>query len=277
MAVIKTRRISYKELLDGSTSSIQSKYLVKCDRLMDTSSAIAAIAAKPIPQDYWIWKLTADANVNDSHWIDVDIEYQIPNRPDAEPNPLLRKSILTSSYDEITEAYFQDSDDEFVVNTAKQRFENFPMRRNGNLLLQITKNFSAFPAVAYDNIKYTRNQSAITIKGTTYAAGTLLFLPATVAENNEFSPATGINYHFFITTFRLLADHGTHLHKIDSRGYFKKNGSKLEKIYNPTDGTIPTSPWPLDVNGGMKPDPGDAPHIMTFKPYALSEWGIDFS
>jgi len=94
-------------------------------------------------------------NTTNSLWIDVDIEYQIPKRPDNEPNPLLRQSILTSSYDELTEAYFKDSDDKLVTTSAGERFENFPMRRNGNLLLQITKNFSAFPAVAYRRSYHT--------------------------------------------------------------------------------------------------------------------------
>jgi len=274
MAVKRTRLIDYKESFDQNTSSIQSKYLVECDRLMDTAAAAAAIAAKPIPPNYWIWNLLSNPRTANPLWIDVDIEYQIPNRPYDEPNPLLRPSVLNSSYDEFTESYFQDTDNQLVTTTAGERFENFPMRRNGNLLLQITKNFPSFPAVAYDNIKYTRNQGSITIRGTTYAAGTLLFLPATVAETTE--QVQGIRYNYFATTFRLLADHGTHLHKIDNRGYFEKVSNKLRRI-PADDGSILTAPWPLNENGTKKPNYSDAPFIRTFKPYALAAWGIDFS
>lgn len=262
-----------------NVSSIRANYLVECSVPMDEAGAKAAIAAKPVPTNYWIWKLESKSRKENPLWVDVDVEYQIPNipglAPGDDPNPLLRASTLSSSYDESMDAYFQDSDGKFVINSANDRFENFPLRRNGNLLLQITKNFASFPAVAYDQIKFTRNQSAVTIKGTTYAAGTLLFLPATVVEANETHPEN--NYHFFVTTFRLLADHEKHLHKIDDRGYNEYVNGELKPILATGSATPLTSPWPLNGAGKKKPLPSDAPEIIIFTPYALAEWGIDFS
>ena len=274
----KTRLIDHQESFDSSTSSITDTYLVECDVLMDTVAARAAVAAMPVPVNYWIWKLSSKVVKNNPLWHEVEIEYQIPTLPNNsdEPNPLLRESVLTSSYDEYTEAYFKDADDKLVINSSGERFENFPMRRFGNLILQVAKNFSDFPAVAYDNIKFTRNQVAVTIKGTTYAIGTLLFLPATVAETVE--NVQGTKYHYFATTFRLLADKDKHLLKIDDRGYFELDDNKeLKQILKTKDLTVPKSPWPLDGKGHAKPKFTDDPAILTFTPYPIATWGIDFS
>jgi len=276
VAVTQTRRIEHAESFDMNNSSIQDKYLVECNVIKDIASARAAIAAKPVPSGYWIWKIDARTSKSNPLWNEVDIEYQIPSIPDPgdDPNPLLRASILSSSYEETMESYFEDSKGNPAANSAHQRFENFPMRRNGNLLLQITKNFASFPAVAYDNIKLTLNQSAVTIKGTTYVARTLLFLPATVAETIE--QIQGQKYHYFVTTFRLLADHKMHLHKIDDRGYNELVNDQWDTIFNPN-GSLPNTPYPLDGKGRKKPKPADKPEIITLEPYAIAEWGIDFS
>jgi len=277
VAVINVGLSEYNESLDMNDSSITAKYKVECDALMDVMAARDAVAALPVPAGYWIWKIASKPSDINPLFIEVSIEYKIPSIPfpGDDPNPLLRPSVLTSSYDEYTEAYFKDSKNNPVLNSAFDRFENFPIRRMGNLLLQITKNFAAFPAVAYDQIKYTRNQDNVTIKGTIYAAETLLFLPATVSEMTE--QIQGTQYHYFATTFRLLADYEKHLDKIEDRGYNEYKEGKPVLINMTYAGNEIKSPWPLDGSGQKKPKPSDEPPIITFTPYPLAAWGIDFS
>jgi len=218
--------------------------------------------------------LSASSSKSNPLFFEVDAGYELP-LDGSGTDPLDRPSVLGGTYDETTESYFVDksSTPQKCVNKANDRFENFPQRRTGNLLIQITKNISTWPAIAYDTLKFTRNADAVTIRGTTYATNTLLLLPAGVAELRE--RVAGTNYHFYGTTFRLLTDHNLHVDSIENRGYFELVSGKRRQIFN-DDGSVPTTPWPLNDDGTKMASPSDAPTLIDLEPYASVSWGLDF-
>lgn len=261
---------------DRSSKTIEDTYQVNVDIDNDVDAAIAAVEALPVPSGYIVDNVSASHINRNPQWFEVRITYKLNVfGGESYDDPLNRPSVLSASYEEWTEAYDEDYSDtpKPVANSAGDPFQSFPQRKNGSLVLQITKNFASFDAPGYDAVKFTTNSAAVTIRGTVYAAKTLLFLPPTVQEVWEQLGDT--THHYYTVTFRLQTDTGLHQQNIADRGYRQLVDGELVKILGGDN--LPTEdPWPLDGSGVAKPA-GSAPGTLTFIPYDKAAWGIDFS
>lgn len=272
--ILKSQRDGY----EGGRTYQEQTYQVRTTALTDGSiAARAAVLALGLNTGWYCSRLVSDP------WEDLPLCFKVviaQDKPIWPIDPTLRPSILTGDWEEISKIYTMDcsSTPQPVVTSALNRLDPPPTRKTGKPTLRITKNLTSYPVVAYDALKYTRNADTVTIAGTTYAAGTLLFLPPTVQEN--YDPIGGVVYHYFATGFRLLADHAGHVDLASDRDYDQwitgGSGAIRVPILDKT-GQRVTSPWPLDGSGHAKASAGDAPAVLTFVPYALVSWGIDFS
>lgn len=279
MAAMTPRLINHQAGYDGDKPEITDNYMVELDAVpasADAGSALAraAVAALGTPLGYYLTRLKGSPVNRNLMWYQVEAGFTVPTWPDGEPDPLARPSVLSSSYDEWTDAYSEDSEGTRVLNSAYDRLDPLPQRKNGNLVLQVTKNLASFPAVAYDALKFTRNAATVLIAGTTYAVNTLLFLPATVAE--QYEQVGGLTYHYFATTYRLAADHGLHQDVREDGGMRELDAGGLAQPILDARGIPVTTPWPLDGTGHAQALTA-SPVSLTFKPYPSVSWGIDFS
>jgi len=259
-------------------------YQVQCDAITDGATlARSTIAAYGPPSGLYLRSLSAATPEGRSGlWFDVTAEYVSPSQDAWQPVPTLRPSVLSSSYMEMDEAYISDADGTSVANSAGEPFNNPPLRRTGYPILQIRKNYSSAPLLAYDALKYTTNTAAITIRGNSYDARSLLFLPPALQEMWE--KVNGTNYHYYQTMFRLAVDTNHHQQQVADLGMREKKTSGDDTILVPIlmpkgDGTrwpFPVSrPWPLDSGGATEsPTPSTS---FFFRPYPDASWGIDFS
>jgi hypothetical protein len=266
------RLISIQDRDDKRSSVIAATYLVKLDTLSEgTYGAKMAVIGQGAPAGYYIASVAANRERRKGPlWVEVEATYEKPL--DGSENPLDRPAIMSTMHEEERKSYYKDAAGLLVLNTAMQRFEAFPLKRDGKLIIRLVKNLPTAPVVAFDMIKYTRNSDPVVIKGTTYDVNTLLLLPVTQQEVRE--RVGDVVYHYFSTTFLLLADHGLHLDLIEDRGYTQLVSGKPVQILN-TDMSIPTTPWPLDGEGGAMPNPGDEPAELVFIPYGSIAWGLD--
>ena len=287
MAALTPRLIGSNEGFEGSGETIERQYQVQCTLVSDGAlAARLAVLELGIPSGYYLTRLKSQHIQRSPLWFLIEVSYALAVYGLAEPNPLLRPSKLTSTYEEATESYFFDKSDppQMVLNAAGDRYSEFPQRRTGKMVLQITKNIETFPAVAYDLIKYSRNTEEIVIRDTTYAIHTLLLLPVTCAETYEVTQAG--SFHYYQTLYRLAVDHMGHQDVFDERGFYRINHETFlrEKIRN-ADGSDLDTPWPLysaggsgdgDVAGEMMPNAKDAPDQTTYLPYGSMVWGLNF-
>jgi hypothetical protein len=250
------------------------KFVVLLDELgshaaLDVRNAVAAWSGGP-PAGYYISKLiAAPINRNPLAW-EASMTWDIVQWAGTDPNPFMRPSSLTITWDEQTEAYFKDSNGDKVINSAGQRPEEFPVRVKGQMILQITKNLSIFAGAAIDALKFTTNSDVVTIEGSDYPVDSLLFKPATLQKTVE--QVGGIKYVYYAATFRLATDHLYHKDKFEDRGYVDKN--QIRKTN--TDGTSLPAPWPLDGSGNFKANATDDPALITRVPYPSVSWGLSF-
>lgn len=263
----------------NSDDQVAIVYLVETTALDDGhDAAIAKVKDLPSLDGYKRESTEAEYVNRNPLWFQVTDTWTF--KPESFPqddDPLERPSILSSTYEEWTEPYFVDEDDPAkpVVNSAGDPFDPLPQRKNGSLVLQITKNFAAFDAAGYDAIKFTTNAVAQTIRGTVYPIGSLLFLPPTVQEIYEIVNLT--EHHYYQTTFRLAVDSALHVDPVEDRGLNEsttdsyRNAPILDAAGNPV-----TQPAPLDGAGQAKAR-GEEPEIITFYPYASANWGIDWT
>jgi hypothetical protein len=263
---------------DKTSKTIEDTYQVNVDAANDEESAKAAVEARPVPDGYVIDSLNASHINRNPLWFEVRVTYRQSTASGGvgADDPLARPSILSASFEEWTEPYDVDYSDPVkpVTNSAGDPFQAYPQRKNGSLVIQITKNFAGFDAAFYDAIKFTTNASPVTIKGTTYAADVLLFLPPTAQEVNENNGSS--SEHFFSTTFRLASDVGKHRQYVADRGYREIGDEGPVPIRDGVNG--PTEdPWPLDGEGGAKASIDAVPEVLAFVPYRSANWGIDFS
>ncbi len=261
--------------------TVEDTYQCLVDALNDVDAAIAAVEAKPVPTGYILDGVTA-AHINRNPLaFETRATYRQSVAGGGATDPLDRPSVLSGSYDEWTEDYFIDNSatPKHVVNTAGDRFESFPQRKNGDPVLQITKNYSDLALPFYDSIKYTTNSGSVTIKGIVFAANTLLFLPPSFQEVYEQIGAT--THHYFAVTFRLAADSDGHVHLIPNRGFKELNDDGdlvpiLTKVGTPVE-----TPWPLVTadgpNIGAAKPPGSTADLLEFLPYPEEDWGINFN
>jgi len=278
MAVLTPILKSQRDGYEGGRIYQEQTYLVETTDLADGSiAARLAVLDLGFYAGWYCSKLTSEPWEGSPLWFKVEIAQDLPIWP---IDPTLRPAVLTGDWDEVNKIYTMDcsSTPQPVLTSALNRLDPPPQRKTGKPTMRITKNLTSYPVVAYDAIKYTRNADAVTIKGTTYAAGTLLFLPPTVQENYE--QISGNVYHYFATGYRLSADHLCHVDLASDRDYDQwitgGTGAIRVPILDKT-GQRVTSPWPLDGLGHAMPHAGDTPATLTFVPYALASWGLDFS
>jgi|GEM_PF-3598808 len=280
MAALTPRFIGRKGVDGSDGNEIEFAYQVQCTALTDTQeTAKAAVKALAPPAGYSISTCTAAGMGRNPHWYDVTIIYKIGGDPVQTTAPLDRPSILSGSWEEIEESYFIDVDGKKVVNSAGDRFDPLPKRKNGNLILQITKNFEAFDAPGYDLLKWTTNAVALTIKGTVYPIDCLLFCPPTVQETYEVM--AGTTYHYFAVTFRLALDSNGHLDTFEDRGLYEfgyePGVGDVGRVPILDEAQMPvTVPRAIDGLGHAAADAADVEEI-TFRPYERATWGIDFN
>ena len=258
----------------NNSVTIEIKYQVQTSSVDDTrAEVIAAVTAITPPVGYRLKTCKATRmSVNPLFW-DVDAGYDIPNE-DVE-NPLDRPSRLNGEPQEWVEKYFVDSEGVRVMTSAFEVPSELPERGNGRQILTIEKNLAEYPADAWDEIKYTRNAEDITIRGTIYAAGKLLFLPVRVSE--EVEKVGGTRYRYFKHTFRLVVDKDMHVQTFEDRGLFALDLGTGEQYRIWKNGRPVEKPWPLDDVGQELPNADDEPNTFDMKPYPLATWGIDFN
>lgn len=223
-----------------------------------------------VPTGYYFKSADASHINRNPEWLTVTVTYTDERTSTGgthTDDPLDRPSILSMSYDEWTEPYFEDSNDDEVVNTAGDVFENPPQRKRGTMVLQITKNFATLAASAYDTIKFTTNASQVTIKGTVFAVRTLLFLPISAQEIYEGE------HNYYQVTFRIAVDEDEHVQVVANRGYREKVGSEIKDII--IDGKPTADPWPLNSDGTKATAPPAT--AITFVPYPSATWGVNFN
>lgn len=282
MAAGTPRLIGEKQEYSSNSISIVRTYQVPTTSMSDgLSVAEAAVSTMIPPTGYYAAQLTGERRKDNPLDYDVEITYQIPPWPGDQSNPLLRPATFSVSYNEISEPYFLDCTPgpvgpKTVSTSADELFENFPTRRSNKerMILEMTKNYDSFAAVAYDLLKNTLNEVAVVIEGTVYAAKTLLFIPVRAQKVIEVVGQT--KYTYYAVTFRCEADHGQFTDNIEDRGYkqLDDSGNQIPIYVN----QLPvTFPYPLDGNGNAQDDASVAPAILPFLPYAPQNWGIDFS
>lgn len=271
--------IEHRNGWESTGRVITRTYQVQCSSIEDgPAAARAAVSALPRPAGLILQRIEASHIDRSPLWFTVEAEYAPPRgRPSNQADdPLERPSLLSTSYDEFTELYIVDALGTPVLNTAFDRFDPMPQRRNGNLILQVTKNLASNPILLWDQLKFSTNAAAVTIRGTTFPADTLLFLPVTAQE--QYERHEDQEYFFFQTTFRLAAEAAKHKHVTESTGTYALYGDGeggWEKKPIMFDGLKVDKPWPLDANGQVKEadEPGEE---QTFFPYPSLNWGIDF-
>ena len=86
-----------------------------------------------------------------------------------------------------------------------------------------------------------------------------------------------VRYHYFQTTFRLLADTELHMDHFKDRSLKKYNSTThmLEPIMMPN-GLQADTPWPI-AGGSPATDAATVPDDITLMPYSSVSWGLDFS
>lgn len=278
MGVIATQLIGVKDGYTVNRTKTVFQFQMQLDSLVNPAANVkaAAVAACELASGQYISNLDCSVIGRNGLWWQCDATVEIIPWGGSDPTPLMRPSILTSTYDETLDPYFKDAYGSLITNSAGDRFSEFPQRRNGKHLLQITKNFASFPALAYDAMKFTRNSVAVIIKGTSYDANTGLLLPVTVQEIIE--QVGGVLYDYFSTTFRILIDGNYHEDLMEDRGFFQftPGASTGHVEILGTDGHPLTTPWPLDGLGHAKPNATDAPPVAGRFPYLAINWGLSF-
>ncbi|HEV7299205.1 MAG TPA: hypothetical protein VGN72_07560 [Tepidisphaeraceae bacterium] len=194
----------------------------------------------------------------------------------VEPNPLNRTADVTWDFDDSTEPYFIDksSTPKPVVNSAKERFEQFLERETGSLTATITKNIptsgaGSYSVVAALDLKDTVNAGSITVDGVPVPAGKAKLKSWTVGGvQTETVNGVAVTYRQskVLYQFRSSWDH-----VVEDRGFNEKDGTtgKLKTIVKgDKDPTPVETAWPLDGAGAKKTNISDTPAELTFKPYA---------
>ena len=270
----------------------------------DETTAETAVEALPLPPGYFIQRMETELIAKTC--FNVVVTLQTP--PWDAIVPWDRAGILSTTYEESTEPYFTDRygivvtvDAETgertftpggapVVTSSHERFENFPTRRSGKLILQWVKNYQTLPVLQYDAMKHMTNNEGVTIKGIVYPARSLLLLPIVSQETVE--QVWNTKYTYFVVTFRFLVDiKDLHTDKIEDRGYFELDGAgKPTRLVMEKGEEPPTAPLPLDgtgkacrvggtfgSEGSGALDPAAMPFVFTFYPYEnAADWGITF-
>lgn len=142
---------------DKSAKTITDVYQVQVDAANDTDDAIAAVEAVAVPGGYFTDSVNASHINRNPFWYEVTATYKqtISGGGGGADDPLERPSVLSASYEEWTEGYdidFTTPTPKPVTNSAGDPFQAYPQRKNGRLVLQVTKNFAAFNAVGYRQV-----------------------------------------------------------------------------------------------------------------------------
>lgn len=272
VSIIKT---SGGDGFQGGKLTASASYIVQTQNGGTESIAKWAILNFGAPSGMLVSSINA-ANINRSpvHY-QVDVQYEQPSWPDSQPNPLERRSLVSSSYEEFDEIFEVDVNDKPVLNSAGDRFSSAPTRRNGKLILQITKNLSSIPLMYYDSLKFTRNQGSVTIHGQTFSEGSLLFLPCTVQEQIEQQAGEKLDY--FAVTYRLATDSNDHKITLSDMGRNEIDPDTGDKIpILDKYGQETTVDWGLDGEGRAILDLNTNPEPLDFQGYGLAYWGISF-
>ena len=287
------RRSSYR---DGKTVHTRV-FLVECTASTD-GTAVALNATDgattvPGPGDYFhgvpFSGKDADAVANSSRHFDVTVEYSATGEPEQDDlHPLDRAPEVTFGADNLTESYFIDKSDppKPVVNSAGESPEQFLERERGELVITFVRNVDYWDAQVMESYGNTVNADHVVIDGATYPPTTLRLLTPTASRQVETVRVGGVprTVTFYRATFIIKARAAGWNDRLIDVGYNELittsqvvNGKtvivkKLQPIYDRAVGTL-RKPWPLDGNGRKKPNPGDTPATLDFKPYEERSWG----
>lgn len=90
-----------------SKNSLVYNYQVANTALSDgPAAAVTAVAALAAPTGYILTRITHTHHDKDPLVFDVDVTYDKPINGATDPSPLLRPSILSGSWQALTESYF---------------------------------------------------------------------------------------------------------------------------------------------------------------------------
>jgi len=119
---------------------------------------------------------------------------------ETEPNPLLRRPRVAKSYDRSEHAASKDKDGLGIVNAAGDPWLDPVLVTRSSAVWSVSYNVAASPSWM-DTLAGKTNSDLFTIRGRTYAAGTLLFEPG---NESELKQEQGVS--FYEVSFSLLVD-----------------------------------------------------------------------
>lgn len=270
-------------------------WLVTCDNAADGTAAAIYAAGIPRPGDVYVdgggeicevTGIDVDPRQNSDRHFEVNVEFSSPTPDQTDDNPLNQPWGYSYSYSETTEPYFIDRSDpagdsgknnQVVVNSAGEAFEQFQQRERGELTITITRNVASHNAAALDAYSHTINPADVVIDGITYAAGTLKLSPIGAVKSRKVLKTLQVVV-YYAETITLKARHqGWHDHPLDV-GFNELVGDKtlntqmLRPIVN-ANGLPLGKPWPLNGKGAKMPNATDTPATLDFEPYfAHTDW-----
>lgn len=237
--------------------------------------------------------LTAEPHENsDVHFV-VTAEYGVPTNETTSTtaDPLAAAAEISYGAGESTESYMYDRSPQPsdwnllidgpwkgkpVTNTAGDRFEDSQERESSELVITIATNEPTYNANDMERYSHTLNESAVTIDGTTYAAGTLKLSPITATRVRE----NGQTYYKVTKTLKARRDGWDY-------EPFDQGTNQLDyKTPEPPPrrdkcGRVPildaarlkvATAWPLNGKGKAKKNPTDMPAVLKFRPYEHKGW-----
>lgn len=268
-------------------------FLVKCSDVADGPSLALTADGVPGPGSFYngipFSGKEAQRVPKSRGYHEVTVEYSGDGEPQEQDDvhPLDRPAEVTFGSDNFTEPYFIDrsSPPKPIVNSAGEAPDQFFERDRGELQINFVRNVEYWDAALMETYGNTLNDETIVIDGSAYPQGTLRMLPPTASRQVETVRISGVPQEVvyyratFVVKARMqgwndrLADYGYNelVTKTETVGGTPTLVKRLQPIYDRSAGTL-RKPWPLDGQGRKKPNPGDTPAELEFKPYPMMSW-----
>lgn len=277
---------------DGKTTHTRV-YLVECSTITDGPAVALSADGVPGPGSYY---KGVPFSGKDARRVpksirhhEVSVEYAGAGEPEQDDvHPLDRPPEASFGADSLVESYFLDRSDppKPVVNSAGESPDQFFERERGELVITFVRNVDYWDALAMEVYGNTVNADTVVIDNTSvYPPNTLKLNPPTASRQVETVRIGGVPQEvvYYRATFVLkyrsggwneaMVDVGYNelVTKTEIVGGQPKLVKYLQPIFDRAVGTL-RKPWPLDGNGRKKPNPGDTPATLEFKPYTMRSW-----
>ena len=193
-------------------------------------------------------------------------------------SPLDQPARISWDFDDATQKYFFDNDPsppsggpgKPVVNSAGESFEDLLERETGSIRATVKKYIAANAYDAGQAVAFKDSvcSDSFTIDNVNISAGQGKMKALTAGEVQTMM-VNGVQVQYRERTMTLQF-RNSWKDLVDDRGFNEadtNNSGKLKEIVKGTPPTKTDKPWPLDGNGGAKPNVTDTPAQLTFYPY----------